>query len=81
MRGEGSRLFRLFFDQQYFKHTVSTEGPDTTKDTQKKKRKGRNKQEVVSVSQAEPEPELVKTPLDLMKVCLVTLKPAQFSQI
>ncbi|KAF4082893.1 hypothetical protein AMELA_G00133830 [Ameiurus melas] len=44
-----------------------TEGPDTTKDTQKKKRKGRNKQEVVSISPAEPEPEIVKTPIDLMK--------------
>ncbi|XP_053490089.1 activating signal cointegrator 1 [Ictalurus furcatus] len=44
-----------------------TEGPDTTKDTQKKKRKGRNKQEVFSISPAEPEPEIVKTPIDLMK--------------
>uniref|UniRef100_A0A673GPN4 Thyroid hormone receptor interactor 4 n=1 Tax=Sinocyclocheilus rhinocerous TaxID=307959 RepID=A0A673GPN4_9TELE len=45
------------------------EGLDTaTKDTQKKsKRKGRNKQEIVTVCQAEPEP--VKTPIDLMKVC------------
>ncbi|XP_016339469.1 activating signal cointegrator 1 [Sinocyclocheilus anshuiensis] len=43
------------------------EGLDTaTKDTQKKsKRKGRNKQEIVTVCQAEP--ELVKTPIDLMK--------------
>ncbi|XP_029936754.1 activating signal cointegrator 1 isoform X1 [Myripristis murdjan] len=41
---------------------------DTTKDSQKKsKRKGRNKQEVMSVSQVEPEPEAVKTPIDLMK--------------
>ncbi|XP_048041529.1 activating signal cointegrator 1 isoform X1 [Megalobrama amblycephala] len=38
----------------------------TTKDTQKKsKRKGRNKQEIAAVCQAEPEP--VKTPIDLMK--------------
>lgn len=51
------------------KKRVSTEGPDATKDTQKKKRKGRNKQEAFSVSQAEPEPEVVKTPIDLMKVC------------
>lgn len=44
------------------------DGSDTTpKDTQKKsKRKGRNKQETISVSQPEPEP--VKTPIDLMKV-------------
>lgn len=44
------------------------EGLDTaTKDTQKKsKRKGRNKQETVTVCQEEPEP--VKTPIDLMKV-------------
>uniref|UniRef100_A0AAR2LE46 Activating signal cointegrator 1 n=2 Tax=Pygocentrus nattereri TaxID=42514 RepID=A0AAR2LE46_PYGNA len=45
-----------------------TESPDVTKDTQKKaKRKGRNKQEVFSFSQAEPEPEAVKTPIDLLK--------------
>lgn len=37
--------------------------------TQKKsKRKGRNKQEVVTVSQTEPEPEAVKTPIDLKRV-------------
>ncbi|XP_061595513.1 activating signal cointegrator 1 [Cololabis saira] len=42
---------------------------DTTKDTQKKsKRKGRNKQEVMTVSSKEPEPEQVKTPIDLMRV-------------
>lgn len=42
---------------------------DMTKDTQKKsKRKGRNKQEVITVSQTEPEPEAVKTPIDLMRV-------------
>lgn len=40
-----------------------------TRDTQKKsKRKGRNKQEVMTVSQAEPVPEAVKTPIDLMRV-------------
>lgn len=39
------------------------------KDTQKKsKRKGRNKQEVMTVDQTEPEPEAVKTPIDLMRV-------------
>ncbi|KAI4879581.1 hypothetical protein NFI96_026535 [Prochilodus magdalenae] len=48
------------------KETVR-ESPDI-KDTQKKsKRKGRNKQEVISFSQAEPEPEAVKTPIDLLK--------------
>lgn len=42
---------------------------DMTRDTQKKsKRKGRNKQEVMTVSQTEPEPEAVKTPIDLMRV-------------
>lgn len=46
----------------------SADSPDMTKDTQKKsKRKGRNKQEVVAVSQTEPEPEAVKTPIDLMR--------------
>lgn len=44
------------------------DSPDMTKDTQKKsKRKGRNKQEFLTVSQAEPEPEAVKTPMDLMR--------------
>ena len=42
---------------------------DPTKDSQKKnKRKGRNKQEVLMLSPAEPEPEAVRTPIDLMKV-------------
>ncbi|XP_039979229.1 activating signal cointegrator 1 isoform X2 [Xiphias gladius] len=46
----------------------SADSQDLTKDTQKKsKRKGRNKQEVMSVSQTEPEPEAVKTPIDLMR--------------
>ncbi|XP_023187655.1 activating signal cointegrator 1 isoform X1 [Xiphophorus maculatus] len=45
-----------------------TDMQDSTKDTQKKsKRKGRNKQEVVAGSQTEPEPEPVKTPMDLMR--------------
>ncbi|XP_043999281.1 activating signal cointegrator 1 isoform X2 [Gambusia affinis] len=45
-----------------------TDMQDSTKDTQKKsKRKGRNKQEVVTGSQTEPEPEPVKTPMDLMR--------------
>lgn len=48
---------------------VFTEMQDSTKDIQKKsKRKGRNKQEVVAGSQTEPEPEPVKTPMDLMRV-------------
>lgn len=47
----------------------SADAQDMTKDTQKKsKRKGRNKQEVMTVSQTEPEPEVVKTPIDLMRV-------------
>lgn len=42
---------------------------DMTIDTQKKsKRKGRNKQEVITLSQTEPEPEVVKTPIDQMRV-------------
>ncbi|XP_040899900.1 activating signal cointegrator 1 [Toxotes jaculatrix] len=46
----------------------STDSQDSTKDTQKKsKRKGRNKQEVMTVSQTELEPEAVKTPIDLMR--------------
>ncbi|XP_023282500.1 activating signal cointegrator 1 [Seriola lalandi dorsalis] len=46
----------------------SADSQDLTKDTQKKtKRKGRNKQEVMTVSQTEPEPEAVKTPIDLMR--------------
>ncbi|XP_034015681.1 activating signal cointegrator 1 [Thalassophryne amazonica] len=41
--------------------------PDMNKDSQKKsKRKGRNK-EVVTLSQTKPEPEEIKTPVDLMK--------------
>ncbi|XP_032417404.1 activating signal cointegrator 1 isoform X2 [Xiphophorus hellerii] len=45
-----------------------TDMQDSTKDTLKKsKRKGRNKQEVVAGSQTEPEPEPVKTPMDLMR--------------
>lgn len=40
-----------------------------SKDAQKKtKRKGRNKQEFLTVNPAEPEPETVKTPIDLLKV-------------
>ncbi|XP_041849448.1 activating signal cointegrator 1 [Melanotaenia boesemani] len=51
------------------KDTVSsTDIQDTTKDTQKKsKRKGRNKQEMMTVSVTEPEPEAVKTPIDLRR--------------
>ncbi|XP_029284646.1 activating signal cointegrator 1 [Cottoperca gobio] len=46
----------------------SPDSLDMTKDTQKKsKRKGRNKQEAMTVSQSEPEPEAVKTPIDLMR--------------
>lgn len=48
------------------KEAVMEELDTAPKDTQKKsKRKGRNKQEIVTVSQAEPEP--VRTPIDLMK--------------
>ncbi|CAK6973602.1 activating signal cointegrator 1 [Scomber scombrus] len=52
-----------------FKESVSPiDSQDMTKDSQKKsKRKGRNKQEVMTVSQTEPEPETVKTPIDLMR--------------
>lgn len=42
---------------------------DITKDTQKKsKRKGRNRQEVVTPSKIEAEPEAVKTPVDERRV-------------
>ncbi|KAG7221754.1 hypothetical protein INR49_029137, partial [Caranx melampygus] len=48
--------------------TPSADAQDLTKDTQKKsKRKGRNKQEMTTVSLTEPEPEVVKTPIDLMR--------------
>ncbi|KAJ3593939.1 hypothetical protein NHX12_006272 [Muraenolepis orangiensis] len=41
---------------------------DQTKDSQKKnKRKGRNKQDVRTLSPVEPEPEAARTPIDLMK--------------
>lgn len=42
---------------------------DITKDTQKKsKRKGRNRQEVLTPSKIEAEPEAVKTPVDERRV-------------
>lgn len=45
------------------------DSPDIIKDTQKKsKRKGRNRQEVVTPSKIEPEPEAVKTPVDERRV-------------
>lgn len=40
-----------------------------TKDTQKKsKRKGRNRQEVMTVNKIEDEPETIKTPIDERRV-------------
>nr|XP_061830899.1 activating signal cointegrator 1-like [Nerophis lumbriciformis] len=55
-----------------FKESTSAtelDSQDTSKDFQKKsKRKGRNKHEVLAVSQTDPEPEAVKTPIDLMRV-------------
>lgn len=40
-----------------------------TKDTQKKsKRKGRNRQEVMTVNKIEAEPETIKTPMDERRV-------------
>ncbi|XP_074522685.1 activating signal cointegrator 1 [Halichoeres trimaculatus] len=46
----------------------SADSQELSRDSQKKsKRKGRNKQEVMTVSQADPEPEAVKTPMDLMR--------------
>ncbi|XP_061671308.1 activating signal cointegrator 1 isoform X2 [Syngnathoides biaculeatus] len=42
---------------------------DSTKDSQKKsKRKGRHKQELLTVSQTDVDPETVKTPIELMRV-------------
>uniref|UniRef100_A0A8P4G5J8 Activating signal cointegrator 1 n=1 Tax=Dicentrarchus labrax TaxID=13489 RepID=A0A8P4G5J8_DICLA len=60
------------------KESVSlADSQDMTKDTQKKsKRKGRNKQEVMTVSQTEPEPEAVKTPIDLMRAQENTSAPS-----
>ncbi|KAF6719058.1 Activating signal cointegrator 1 [Oryzias melastigma] len=50
------------------KESASPEMQDGGKDTQKKsKRKGRNKMEVMSAPIKEPEPEAVKTPIDLMR--------------
>ncbi|XP_008335293.1 activating signal cointegrator 1 isoform X2 [Cynoglossus semilaevis] len=50
------------------KESLPFDPQDQTKDTQKKsKRKGRNRQEALSVNQTEPEPEVVKTPIDLMR--------------
>ncbi|XP_060924312.1 activating signal cointegrator 1 [Limanda limanda] len=48
--------------------SFSSDSLDPTRDSQKKsKRKGRNKQEVMTASPSEPEPETVKTPIDLMR--------------
>ncbi|XP_077570030.1 activating signal cointegrator 1 [Stigmatopora nigra] len=45
-----------------------TDSQNRIQDSQKKsKRKGRNKQEALTVSQIDPEPEAVKTPIDLMR--------------
>lgn len=42
---------------------------EVTKDAQKKsKRKGRNRQEVVTVNKLEAEPEIIKTPIDERRV-------------
>nr|XP_023652716.1 activating signal cointegrator 1-like [Paramormyrops kingsleyae] len=50
------------------KKKVHDEPSGMAKDSLKKsKRKGRNKQEVVMVTEQQPEPEEVKTPIDLMK--------------
>uniref|UniRef100_A0A3Q1I3F0 Activating signal cointegrator 1 n=1 Tax=Acanthochromis polyacanthus TaxID=80966 RepID=A0A3Q1I3F0_9TELE len=50
----------------------ATDNGNMTKDTQKKsKRKGRNKQEMMTMSPTEPEPEAVKTPIDLMRAQLL----------
>ncbi|XP_034536828.1 activating signal cointegrator 1 isoform X2 [Notolabrus celidotus] len=62
---QGSDTSGLFLRKEL---VASPDSQDMTKDTQKKtKRKGRNKQEVMAVSQTEPEPEAVKTPMDLMR--------------
>lgn len=54
--------------ENLFLLTESVSPTDSTKDTQKKsKRKGRNKQEVLTANPPEPEPEVVKTPIDLMR--------------
>lgn len=52
----------LIFKKEAMMGVVSKPSEDTQK---KSKRKGRNKQEITGVSQ--PEPEVVKTPIDLMK--------------
>ncbi|MFT7814382.1 activating signal cointegrator 1 isoform X2 [Arapaima gigas] len=51
------------------KKEAVSEAPDAAKDSlRKSKRKGRNKQEVTLVPELQPEPDAVKTPIDLMKV-------------
>ncbi|KAM8877780.1 activating signal cointegrator 1 [Synchiropus picturatus] len=50
------------------KDPVASDFQDLSKDLQKKsKRKGRNKPEPTPVSQALPEPEVIKTPIDLVR--------------
>lgn len=52
------------------------------KDSQKKsKRKGRNKQEVMPVSQTEPEAEEVKTPIDMKRVSTHGHSPSSSSHL
>ncbi|XP_072320998.1 activating signal cointegrator 1 [Eucyclogobius newberryi] len=54
----------MFFLKESTVSSAADSPPDTSRESQKKsKRKGRNK-EVLSISQAEPEPEAVKTPID-----------------
>lgn len=49
--------------------SILLELPDMAKESQKKsKRKGRNKQEGITYSPQEPEPEAVRTPIDLKRV-------------
>ncbi|XP_040925957.1 activating signal cointegrator 1 isoform X2 [Betta splendens] len=51
-----------------FTESALADSPDMTKDAQKKsKRKGRNKQETMTLSQTEPEQEIVKTPIDFVR--------------
>lgn len=62
----------------YYVHLMpffSQDSSEMTKDTQKKtKRKGRNRQEVVTMNKIETEPEAVKTPIDERRVSKSLLK-------
>ncbi|KAG9331208.1 hypothetical protein JZ751_019751 [Albula glossodonta] len=74
-RWQSSRHPALGYASPLSRRETPAEVQDVAKDSLKKsKRKGRNRQEVpTGVSEPEPVPEDVKTPIDLLKVHLCTL--------